>query len=656
MITNELLGTEPNLQLYFKFNQGVPGGNNTTITALHNELNSPTYDGTLLNFALTGATSNFNGTLNTSFQAISFPQITTKLTTDPPFKLNATASSGLAVTYTILSGPATLSNDTITLTGAGTVHIQADQYGNAQYDTATSIINIFDVVDPAANPPIIEARNPSAGNADIFMPTLGTLQLAAIVTIPYSSNSLFSVQSVQFVINGNAITATDHGNNHYTAWWTPTAFGPTTIQINATSNFGTVGTSNLSVNVNQTISNITNVPVFSGFWLNSSTPSDSAEAVLPSFVGAFDTINVTLTTTCPASGCIGNYDHTASIEARGHDGRWFEIIRYITPYSISGACTHTINLADYMSILQGKVQFRMNCVTYDNGFNYSLVINYKAGTPPHKYSTVDQIWHNVYQFGDYANLQPVPIQNHMYPSLSVSSKLKLVSTGHGWSNTTQDSSENTNNAAEFYNTTHYIYVNGANTFSQNNWKTCSPNPDGCSPQGGTWYFSRAGWCPGSIARYFDYDMSPFIPVNAVSLQYQFDPAYIDLCHPNNPNCVNGMSLNCYYCDRGIQPNLDVNCNLVTWFDDPTALSVKEPEKINFVVYPNPSKGVFTMIAGNREDKNYSVSVLDVIGNVAKHFDWNGQRTSIDLSSYAKGVYFLKVANTKKTEFKKLIVQ
>ena len=58
MMTNELTGTEPNLKMYFKFNQGVPAGNNTSITNLISEVNSPLYDGVLYNFALNGATSN----------------------------------------------------------------------------------------------------------------------------------------------------------------------------------------------------------------------------------------------------------------------------------------------------------------------------------------------------------------------------------------------------------------------------------------------------------------------------------------------------------------------------------------------------------------------------------------------------------------------
>ena len=197
MMQNELTGTEAGLLLYYKFNQGIPGGNNTSITTLHNEvaINSPLYDGVLNNFAMTGATSNFEGTIDTSSQIISFPTIPTKLITSPPFVLNATATSGLPVGYTLISGPATISGDTVTLMGTqGTVVIKAYQNGNAQYDTASPVINSFAVVNPNLNVPIIEPRHPLAGN--VYVPSLSKIQLAAIATINYSP--LFAVQELHF--------------------------------------------------------------------------------------------------------------------------------------------------------------------------------------------------------------------------------------------------------------------------------------------------------------------------------------------------------------------------------------------------------------------------------------------------------------------------
>ena len=54
--------------------------------------------------------------------------------------LNATATSGLPVTFTLSGGPATLSGNTLTLTGApGTVSLVASQAGNATYSAAAPV-------------------------------------------------------------------------------------------------------------------------------------------------------------------------------------------------------------------------------------------------------------------------------------------------------------------------------------------------------------------------------------------------------------------------------------------------------------------------------------------------------------------------------------
>ncbi|MEO8148497.1 MAG: T9SS type A sorting domain-containing protein, partial [Bacteroidia bacterium] len=93
-----------------------------------------------------------------------------------------------------------------------------------------------------------------------------------------------------------------------------------------------------------------------------------------------------------------------------------------------------------------------------------------------------------------------------------------------------------------------------------------------------------------------------------------------------------------------------------FFDDPAALAVKEIDNVDLVIYPNPSKGVFNLSSVTKAGKNYTVSVFDVVGNTVKKFDWNGNRTIIDLSNSPKGVYVVKISNDKETEVKKLIVQ
>ena len=56
-----------------------------------------------------------------------------------PLTLTATSSSGLAVSFSLVSGPATLSGSTITVSGAGTVVIAANQPGNSDYAAAPQV-------------------------------------------------------------------------------------------------------------------------------------------------------------------------------------------------------------------------------------------------------------------------------------------------------------------------------------------------------------------------------------------------------------------------------------------------------------------------------------------------------------------------------------
>ena len=84
-------------------------------------------------------------------QTISFGQISDKLTTDTPFNLNATTSSGLSPIYFVSSGPATINGNTLTLTGqAGTVNIVITQPGNLTYAPAQALERSFEVSHPSA--------------------------------------------------------------------------------------------------------------------------------------------------------------------------------------------------------------------------------------------------------------------------------------------------------------------------------------------------------------------------------------------------------------------------------------------------------------------------------------------------------------------------
>jgi hypothetical protein len=62
-----------------------------------------------------------------------------------PITLSASATTGLPVTFTVKSGPATLSGKVLTATGAGSVVIAADQAGNALWQAATEVTQALTV-------------------------------------------------------------------------------------------------------------------------------------------------------------------------------------------------------------------------------------------------------------------------------------------------------------------------------------------------------------------------------------------------------------------------------------------------------------------------------------------------------------------------------
>jgi hypothetical protein len=81
-------------------------------------------------------------------QTIDFAPLPARTHGEPPFVLQATASSGLPVSFAVAEGPAVLSGTTLRLTGPGTVVVRASQAGNDYYFPAANVVRMF-VVRPA---------------------------------------------------------------------------------------------------------------------------------------------------------------------------------------------------------------------------------------------------------------------------------------------------------------------------------------------------------------------------------------------------------------------------------------------------------------------------------------------------------------------------
>jgi hypothetical protein len=123
-------------------------GNMVTITAVGSVMIEATQAGDATYNAATPVQRGF--TVGKASQSITFPTPPNKTFGDPPFQLMATASSGLPVQYRVVSGPATVSGNMVTLIGTGTVSIEASQPGDANYSAAFNLTRSFTVF-PSAN-------------------------------------------------------------------------------------------------------------------------------------------------------------------------------------------------------------------------------------------------------------------------------------------------------------------------------------------------------------------------------------------------------------------------------------------------------------------------------------------------------------------------
>ena len=78
-------------------------------------------------------------------QTVTFAAISPKTVGDAPFVLTASTSSGLDVSFKVASGPATISDNTLTVTAEGTVVVEASQGGDASFNAAKTVSQSFTV-------------------------------------------------------------------------------------------------------------------------------------------------------------------------------------------------------------------------------------------------------------------------------------------------------------------------------------------------------------------------------------------------------------------------------------------------------------------------------------------------------------------------------
>ncbi|WP_416864112.1 MAG: Ig-like domain-containing protein [Imperialibacter sp.] len=130
-------------------------------------------------------------------QTITFEAIGDKTFGDPAFDLMATASSGLPVSYTV-TGSATISGSTATITGAGSVTITASQTGDDSFNAAANVTQSFIVNKATATITLSDLEQEADGAPK--MPTAVTDPAGLEVVFTFNGEAIIPVAAGSYTV------------------------------------------------------------------------------------------------------------------------------------------------------------------------------------------------------------------------------------------------------------------------------------------------------------------------------------------------------------------------------------------------------------------------------------------------------------------------
>ena len=590
-------------------------------------------------------------------QFIDFENIPDQLVFAEPIQLQASATSGLPVTFELLQGPATLDGNTLTLTGEpGIVKVKASQNGNdSEWQAAPSVTRTFEVVDPEEFTPEITIRRPYDGTM-VYVSDLN-LPIMLVLSAYIEHGDAIKFESVTCNVGGEEVKLMtaypdDPTNGYWYASWKPADYGTYNMTATIVQSGGKTTSVSNTFEVTNTYDNISVTAMNGDLKITPSQQYGYNEYAFPTHVGAFN--NITLQYDHNCIGTCDPYDRVGYCRVKNYRGEWVELYRYVTPFG--GECEDQLDVTDYTTVLQGLVEFELYFQTWNgDGYDPIAIFDYTKGAPEYKYIDMNELWFGIFDFGDYANQQPVPEIDYHFAPETEKANLKIITTGHNWSSGTNNA-YNTGNAAEFLDATHNIIINDNKVYDQHLWQTCNPNPAGCQPQAGTWTYNRSGWCPGSLGMVWDYSLNDYVASGHAKLFYEFDPSYIDECHPNHPDCVDGQT--CVYCAAADNPILRVSGKVVSYSNDinsitevPTLIDHKDPFEVNLL--PNPANDVLRLTT-NYEKGKVCVHILNMQGQEVRNFVFS-ETTTIDVSDLAPGMYFVNVIGGQMVT-KKLVIK
>jgi hypothetical protein len=183
----------------------------------------------------------------------------------------------------------------------------------------------------------------------------------------------------------------------------------------------------------------------------------------------------------------------------------YEIARMLTPYgSIFGKewkWTWNVDVTDFSMLLRDSVEIEYAHSGYEpNTVGWSLTLDFEIvkGKEIIRPISIMPMWTGSFKYGDPKEdieklLDP---RQFTVDTKSGISRFRINQTGHGM--------DQPKGCSEFCSRWREILLDGKVVDHTDLWKNCGNNP--LYPQGGTWIYDRAAWCPGDLQQPWIYDL------------------------------------------------------------------------------------------------------------------------------------------------------
>jgi hypothetical protein len=193
----------------------------------------------------------------------------------------------------------------------------------------------------------------------------------------------------------------------------------------------------------------------------------------------------------------------------------YELNRFITMYGIqldlgTDGWTWVVDVTDWEPLLRDSVELEAG--------NWQELLDMKflfiEGPSAREVKRVERLWDTNQGLSNFDNA--VTAKTVVKQSGEESWKLVTTNTGHQF--------DNPPNCAEFCSNQQSVKVQGEEHWSWDIMQECADNP--LYPQGGTWIFDRAGWCPGMNSTTKEFELTPYV-ADVDSFTVDYDITYND---------------------------------------------------------------------------------------------------------------------------------